>query len=181
MQTIDFESVRSLELLANAVDGTATGTLFDCLDYTKVKGALGFKWGICGGLCSLLLELSACVMAHGHALPWQTTVGCRLLRANLLSPINDIPTLETRLDCVQELLEHPDMFTGCIEVVLVPTVVCSTAQKRGGQGSLGRQGGRGARITHGARVFTVHHMLHCVPPTPAPPPPFRVLRPCPGQ
>ena len=37
VQTIDFETVKSLELLANAVDGTATGTLFQCLNFTNVR------------------------------------------------------------------------------------------------------------------------------------------------
>ncbi|KAG0237291.1 MutS protein msh4 [Actinomortierella wolfii] len=39
-----------------------------------------------------------------------TSMGSRLLRTNILQPLNDETTIQTRLDCVQELLEKEDTF-----------------------------------------------------------------------
>ncbi|KAF9978646.1 hypothetical protein BGZ73_001299 [Actinomortierella ambigua] len=39
-----------------------------------------------------------------------TSMGSRLLRTNILQPLNDEATIQTRLDCVQELLEKEDVF-----------------------------------------------------------------------
>ena len=36
---------------------------------------------------------------------------CRLLRASLLQPLTDIPTLELRYDCLQEILDNETMST----------------------------------------------------------------------
>ncbi|KAG0231804.1 MutS protein msh4 [Actinomortierella wolfii] len=39
-----------------------------------------------------------------------TSMGSRLLRTNILQPLNDETTIQTRLNCVQELLEKEDTF-----------------------------------------------------------------------
>ncbi|KAG0269965.1 MutS protein msh4 [Actinomortierella ambigua] len=39
-----------------------------------------------------------------------TSMGSRLLRTNILQPLNDEATIQTRLDCVQELLDKEDVF-----------------------------------------------------------------------
>jgi DNA mismatch repair protein MSH4 len=41
----------------------------------------------------------------------RTTVGTRLLRSNILSPCNDLPTLHARLDAVDALLGAEAMFS----------------------------------------------------------------------
>ncbi|KQK16202.1 hypothetical protein BRADI_1g27377v3 [Brachypodium distachyon] len=42
----------------------------------------------------------------------KTTGGCRLLRANLLQPLKDIQTINTRLDCLDELMSNEELFFG---------------------------------------------------------------------
>lgn len=44
------------------------------------------------------------------ALHIKTTAGFRLLRQSLLQPLCDQPTIETRLDAVDELLDHETIF-----------------------------------------------------------------------
>jgi DNA mismatch repair protein MSH4 len=39
----------------------------------------------------------------------KTAAGARLLRGSLLQPLTDIATIEGRLDCVEELLQQPEM------------------------------------------------------------------------
>lgn len=39
----------------------------------------------------------------------RTSVGRKLLRSQLVSPSNDAKTLNTRLDCVSELLVRPEV------------------------------------------------------------------------
>ncbi|KAJ6963136.1 DNA mismatch repair protein MSH4-like [Populus alba x Populus x berolinensis] len=42
----------------------------------------------------------------------KTTGGTRLLRANLLQPLKDIKTINTRLDCLDELMSNEQLFFG---------------------------------------------------------------------
>ncbi|KAM3364807.1 hypothetical protein ACQJBY_014893 [Aegilops geniculata] len=42
----------------------------------------------------------------------KTTGGSRLLRANLLQPLKDIQTINTRLDCLDELVSNEELFFG---------------------------------------------------------------------
>ncbi|KAL6640022.1 hypothetical protein ACP70R_022332 [Stipagrostis hirtigluma subsp. patula] len=42
----------------------------------------------------------------------KTTGGARLLRANLLQPLKDIQTINTRLDCLDELMSNEELFFG---------------------------------------------------------------------
>uniref|UniRef100_A0A0E0Q8C5 DNA mismatch repair proteins mutS family domain-containing protein n=1 Tax=Oryza rufipogon TaxID=4529 RepID=A0A0E0Q8C5_ORYRU len=42
----------------------------------------------------------------------KTTGGTRLLRANLLQPLKDIQTINTRLDCLDELMSNEELFFG---------------------------------------------------------------------
>ncbi|KAJ6308743.1 hypothetical protein OIU76_018347 [Salix suchowensis] len=42
----------------------------------------------------------------------KTTGGTRLLRANLLQPLKDITTINTRLDCLDELMSNEQLFFG---------------------------------------------------------------------
>lgn len=78
---VDFETVKSLELLHNARTGTAKGSLFDIINKTK------------------------------------TTVGSKLLRSNLVAPLVDITTLDTRLDCVEEVLSKEQLYFGVIRAL----------------------------------------------------------------
>ena len=46
----------------------------------------------------------------------RTTCGSRLLRATLLQPLTDIPTLEMRYDCVEEIMEDENLANNVIQV-----------------------------------------------------------------
>lgn len=75
LQALDYETIRVLELLANARTGSARDSLFGVVNRT------------------------------------QTAVGTRLLRAQLVSPVNDLFTLNTRFDAVEDLLAHAPVRT----------------------------------------------------------------------
>ncbi|GAV72825.1 MutS_V domain-containing protein/MutS_IV domain-containing protein/MutS_III domain-containing protein, partial [Cephalotus follicularis] len=47
----------------------------------------------------------------------KTTGGTRLLRANLLQPLKDIETINTRLDCLDELMSNEELFFGISQVL----------------------------------------------------------------
>ncbi|KAH7549636.1 hypothetical protein JRO89_XS13G0059000 [Xanthoceras sorbifolium] len=47
----------------------------------------------------------------------KTTGGTRLLRANLLQPLKDIETINTRLDCLDELMSNEQLFFGLSQVL----------------------------------------------------------------
>jgi len=42
----------------------------------------------------------------------KTHGGAKLLRSNILQPPNDLPTIQARLDCVDELSGSSDLFFG---------------------------------------------------------------------
>ncbi|KAF8098214.1 hypothetical protein N665_0271s0031 [Sinapis alba] len=48
----------------------------------------------------------------------KTVGGTRLLRANLLQPLKDIKTINTRLDCLDELMSNEQLFYGLSQVLL---------------------------------------------------------------
>ncbi|KAL6046684.1 MutS protein msh4 [Balamuthia mandrillaris] len=48
---------------------------------------------------------------------YETAVGARLLRINLLQPPSNIPTINTRLDCVEELIDNEKMFFKVLEAL----------------------------------------------------------------
>ncbi|XP_039046820.1 DNA mismatch repair protein MSH4-like [Hibiscus syriacus] len=53
-----------------------------------------------------------------HMLKTTKTIGgTRLLRANLLQPLQDIETINTRLDCVDELMRNAQLFYGLSQVL----------------------------------------------------------------
>ncbi|KAK8483844.1 hypothetical protein V6N11_019571 [Hibiscus sabdariffa] len=53
-----------------------------------------------------------------HMLKTTKTIGgTRLLRANLLQPLKDIETINTRLDCVDELMSNEQLFFGLSQVL----------------------------------------------------------------
>ncbi|KAJ8775272.1 hypothetical protein K2173_020276 [Erythroxylum novogranatense] len=47
----------------------------------------------------------------------KTTGGTRLLRANLLQPLKDVVTINTRLDCLDELMSNEQLFFGLSQVL----------------------------------------------------------------
>lgn len=58
-----------------------------------------------------------CFQRNGHTLfgvlnYTKTPGGSRRLRSNILEPLVDTETINTRLDCVQELLQDEELFFG---------------------------------------------------------------------
>ena len=90
---IDYLSVRNLELVQNLQSAKSSQSLFGILD-------------------------------HCHA-----PMGKRLLRANILQPsaghnslfilIEDLRTIQDRLDAVQEMTETEDLYHGCLQGYLI--------------------------------------------------------------
>lgn len=53
----------------------------------------------------------------------RTSCGSRLLRANLIQPLIDIPTLEMRYDCVEELLDDSEVAHNVTQVKIQPSLI----------------------------------------------------------
>ncbi|KAK8520820.1 hypothetical protein V6N12_004747 [Hibiscus sabdariffa] len=69
-------------------------------------------------LHSALLGTSNKKRSLFHMLKTTKTIGgTRLLRANLLQPLKDIETINTRLDCVDELMSNEQLFFGLSQVL----------------------------------------------------------------
>ena len=95
---LDSTTVASLELVTNALtQKSKKGTLFSVLN--KCKTPLG------GMLVYSSLKRSTILTSKFVPLPT-----ARMLRANLLQPLNDIVTITTRHDSIEALLHNEDAF-----------------------------------------------------------------------
>lgn len=102
-QSLDYETVRNLELLASARAAATAGTPASSGGASSSSAGASSRGAPRGAGDGSLFG----VLNHT-----KTSVGARLLRAQLLSPCTDGPTLTTRLDCVAELLQSESVWMG---------------------------------------------------------------------
>lgn len=97
-QVIDFETIKNLELLSCSRTGAPNGSLFKAIDKTKTSvGRALLRAQVRDGVAYCDDELGSLKA------PYSTSIATARLR-QLLSPVNDVDTLNSRLDCVEELL-----------------------------------------------------------------------------
>lgn len=94
---LDSTTIASLELVFNAVtQKSKKGSLFACINLCKTP---------LGGNVNCFI-----VFIKARVITGLVLLTARLLRANLLQPLNDVLTIETRHAAVEDLLSHEDAF-----------------------------------------------------------------------
>ena len=120
-QSLDFETIRNLELLANARTGSPTDSVFGIINHTKtavgaqflrsqVRGGVRDANRAAGNSSSSVRSHTRAHDTHTHRCRWRAAPPLRSPPAQLLSPVNDAATLNTRLDSVTELLSDESSY-----------------------------------------------------------------------
>ncbi|KAK0586463.1 hypothetical protein LWI29_007369 [Acer saccharum] len=98
-----YASVKKAEMARACFDDTKGAVLIKNLA-AKEPSALG--------LDTYYKQYYLCLAAAAATIKWT-----RLLRANLLQPLKDIETINTRLDCLDELMSNEQLFFGLSQVL----------------------------------------------------------------